>query len=273
MYSKDNTNPEIIEKYQPRFIEVRLENLKLNPGYQRVEERDERHINNIVREFDYLRLDPLVVGQDPEKTGIWIIDGQHRYCALLKLGIEAVICRFIKNISFHEQALLFKELNRDRKKVSNISTFRADVFTNDEKAVKISKVIEKYGFRISGKKSGGGGGDKRIGAVRRLENTYNLLTLEQFDRVFKLISFVWGGKLRSLDGRFISGLGYLIKTVGEVMPDDLFIDKFKNNTKITPQDMVTKGQQMGSTNTHPKFFARAESHLQSVCASGLVPDR
>lgn len=234
-----------ISEYQTRYTELNIFELKIHDGYQRTEEINKKHINSMVKNFDPNRLDPLVIGQDPDGKGYWVIDGQHRLAMAKILNDQGkftstIWCRLIKNISFIEQARLFDELNKDRLRLSQTSSFKNKRFMGDPIAIEINRIVSKYNFTI-------GTGGNSVKSISTITKVYNYLRQDEFDRLFLLLRKTWNGDKQSLNHQIISGLGFLIKKVGKLFTDNDFIDKMET---VEPQAIILLGRNLSTGNNN-----------------------
>jgi hypothetical protein len=124
--------------------ELALDALSVPPAYQR-EERPQL-VRKIIREFDPDLLGLLVVVRD--RAGkLWILDGQHRWLALVGLGYERALCEVLHNVPLERQAQIFSGRNSRRISPHPRDSFRADHVARDPDVVAIVSVLRRHGYQ------------------------------------------------------------------------------------------------------------------------------
>jgi hypothetical protein len=124
--------------------ELALDALSVPPTYQR-EERPHL-VRKIIREFDPDLLGLLVVVRDGDEK-LWILDGQHRWLALVGLGYETALCEVLHNVSLKRQAQIFSGRNSRRIAPHPLDGLRADYVARDRDVVAIVEVLERHGYQ------------------------------------------------------------------------------------------------------------------------------
>ena len=124
--------------------ELALEALSVPPAYQR-EERPHL-VRKIIREFDPDLLGLLVVVRDGDGK-LWILDGQHRWLALVELGYETALCEVLHDVSLKRQAQIFSGRNSRRIAPHPRDAFRADHVARDPDVVAIVSTLRRHGYR------------------------------------------------------------------------------------------------------------------------------
>lgn len=123
--------------------ELPLEALAVPSAYQR-EERPHL-VRKIIREFDPDLLGLLVVVRDAE-GGLWILDGQHRWLALVELGYERARCEVLHDVPLERQAQIFSGRNSGRITPHPRDAFRADYAARRADVVAIMAILQRHGY-------------------------------------------------------------------------------------------------------------------------------
>jgi len=191
-----------------RLVPVGL--LKVDPRYQAalVQNRAIR----IAMEFNPAALGFLTVSLRADGF-YYIIDGQHRFEAILLLVDEApkrLWCDVKEGLSLAEEAELFCRLN-DARKPTAIARFRAAVVAGDSEAKDINRIIKKNGWELDASKKAG-----RFCAVTAAQKVYNGFRAkkspnpELLDMTLSTLARAWGvDDTNSSSSVAVRGVGYV----------------------------------------------------------------
>jgi hypothetical protein len=124
--------------------ELPLEDLAVPRAYQR--RLKEHLVRRIIREFDADLVGLLVVVRD-EQDALWILDGQHRWLALVGLGHRTALCEVLHHVPLARQATIFSGRNSSRVAPHPRDAFRADHVANHPHVTAIMDVLDRYGYR------------------------------------------------------------------------------------------------------------------------------
>src|SRR5215471_14988217 len=122
-----------------------LDSLEVPTAYQR-EER-QHLVRRIIREFDPDLLGHLTVVRDPDGRQ-WLLDGQHRWLALVELGFETATCEVLHQASLPRQAKIFSGRNGLRVPPGPRDAFKSDYTANDPDVLAIVAILERHGYRV-----------------------------------------------------------------------------------------------------------------------------
>jgi hypothetical protein len=198
-----------------KYRKVPVSDLIVDDRYQR--DLDERRVRKIVNEFDPALFGTLEVSH---RNGVSaVFDGQHRLVAAAELGHESVPCLVHTGLSPEDEAVLFVQLQRERKGISAVQRFRARLFSGDEIAQEIAAIVDEAGFTISDQSSADAGRTHSIKGVQTLERLYHRGVLSG---ALGIIREVWYGDDKSTDAGFIEGVGLLLEQYGSRLDDDAF---------------------------------------------------
>jgi len=210
------------KKQNTRLIKIRADKLAVHPTAQR------RLIPaNVARIFRDLDLDAIGTFHAVEypirgRKKIYIIDGQHRWEALMKHGFG----EWEVSVEIHENvkddaaaSRLFLLLNK-RSSIPPFDKYKNKLTERDATAVGITRIARKHGIEISRKT-----GDEKVSCISTLESAYEQDGGKTLDAVFQIIRAAWGAKAASLEKLIISGLCVMHKLFGGDMEPPTFINK------------------------------------------------
>jgi len=127
---------------------VPVNEMFLDHSYQRLGE--ERRIQKLADNWNNLAAGVLYVAK--RRNGKYaVIDGQHRWGAAKKLGIEHLPALVIEGLTIAQEAMLFVQFNRDRKAASSVEVFRASVAHGDQMAIDIERILSLHGLQVGNK--------------------------------------------------------------------------------------------------------------------------
>lgn len=210
---------------------VDLDKCVTDGRYQR--QLDERRVEKIVRNFDPKILGTLEVSERADGT-FAVIDGQHRFAALKAKGRKQAPALVHKNLDAQQEADLFARLNMTRKPLSAVQRFKAQLFSGDERATDISRIVTDAGFRII--EGGASIGD--ITAVAALERSYKAYGADTLATAMKNISDLWYGEESSVTANMISGFTQFLSMYG-----DRYDERHAEKLRRVPSQMIVRRAQ------------------------------
>jgi hypothetical protein len=134
----------------PVLQNLSLSQLEIDPTYQRaVDKAGTALINRIARAWDWSLCQPLVVARRP--TGeMFVIDGQHRLRAARARGdIPWLPCVVVDHATPASEASSFVALNAQRRPLSPLALFKADLASGNPAAIDVQRLIEGAGLRLT----------------------------------------------------------------------------------------------------------------------------
>lgn len=183
---------------------VRLGSMAIPPHAQR--EFRAHKVDEILAEFD---LDVFGLPVVSERRGTYyVLDGQHRVEAIKRwLGDgwedQRIECRVYHNLTEAQEADKFDRLNNSMP-VSVFDKFRIRVNAGREVEVKVKKVVEKEGLRISRDSVPGA-----IGAVGTLRKVYVRSGDKALAKTLRIIRDSYGDA--GFEASVIDGIGHLVQ--------------------------------------------------------------
>lgn len=186
-----------------RFMEIPVDRIKIDLSYQR--EFAEKLVSTIVSKFDIDKYEPPTVNVRPDGT-YFVVDGGHRLEAAKRLHMETVTCRVI-SIPVENEAMYFLELNRQRRWVTPVQTFKAELKAGRPSAIEIARVLDARGLRVS--KSHSPHTVTCTGTLHKIYAGHGTVGLE---RVLDAV-LVWSeNEPRRFSGQLLQGLDLFFET-------------------------------------------------------------
>lgn len=179
------------------FREFDLDQLRIHPRIQR--ELDEKHVRKIVRNFNVLAVNPIVVMETEVGGGRKkreIIDGQHTFAAAKEVGHYQLWCKVIQAKNDEEANEIFRLVNQAVRPLSVKDSFEMDArLVPGSDAYRINEALEMRGFT-----QGRSNTDPwQVSVIAQLRIAWSRLRPEQFDELVLLMQLLaeYGHKTRS----------------------------------------------------------------------------
>ena len=192
-------------------VRVEARTLKVHPTAQR------RLVIRNVREIEKT-LDLDVIGtlsaveyEINGETALWIVDGQHRLAALMRLGFGEWIVEVRIYLNYRDDASasrLFIKLNKNRRPVNALCDFVNAERAGEADAVGVSRIVSALDLTMSRNNSKSDGAIRCPALVRKIFNYDNGATLTA---ALETIIAAWGRSEAGFEGKVIDGLGLLYK--------------------------------------------------------------
>ena len=187
-----------------KIVKVRADMLKVHPVAQR--NIVQAKLRKLVQSLD---LDAIGIlhGVEYEINGtkaIWIIDGQHRYRALLDTDLG----EWIVEVKVHLDAKddiraseLFLRLN-DRSPVSPYDKFINEVTAKNQAALGTIRILGKHELKPEKFQA-----DGNVTCVSALKKVYNSDGGKSLDNTLGTLIAAWGKRSCAVEGKMVEGLG------------------------------------------------------------------
>jgi len=230
-----------------RFAIVRLDDLHLEK-YQRP--LSESWLKG--REFNPALFGAATVSERAHGSKAYaLIDGQHR-CAIARTAeLEEVPALVFYDLTIEQESELFSMFQRERRSITPIVRFNADVISKHPDALAIKRIATANGFEITDLIGAG-----KIRAVASLERVYAETDgPEKLGRVLALIGATWPEMPEAASMQMIRGLSLFLDQV-ESIDDDRFVSRLE---RYTPSDLSRKASNLrdihGNSGTIARFAA------------------
>lgn len=142
------------EQEQVALRWIHIEDLQIDPTYQRSDFINKSVVNKIANGFSWVLFGSLTVAERMDGS-FWVVDGHHRCFGAKRLGIAKLPCKVFRSNGPAQEAEVFYDLNKIRTSINSISIYRALLRQGEEVSVNIQKLLENHGFCIAknGKKA------------------------------------------------------------------------------------------------------------------------
>lgn len=186
-----------------------LKNLETDFSYQ--SPVNEAQVSTIVRNFDGKALHTIVVSEREDGT-YWIVDGQHRVVALIRLGRSSIKCTVHTDLTVTDEAEMYRKIN-ERKMKSKNAFAKADLKSGVPYAVEIDYLVRKSGFLVDYEKRGRS--SNSLKAYESLRRVYDKLGAEHLHDTLIIGKDIFGGTYSEMQGWVIEGLAEFLNAFPE----------------------------------------------------------
>jgi hypothetical protein len=162
--------------------------------------------------------------------GFYVVDAQHR-CEAAKMagqGEQPVFFELRHGLTQRQEAVLFRELNAHKLKVSAIADFLTGVTAEDAVCVAIDKILHGFGLRVAANC-----GDGTVSAITAVTRLYRL---DEGDggvllkRTLKIIVDTWGKEHDAYDNVLLRGVGALLRRYEDKVDDKRLVRTLRRST-------------------------------------------
>jgi hypothetical protein len=105
-------------------------------------------IKHLVNEFDWTRLQPLILAERSDGNGLYVVDGQHRLTAAIQCNILSLPCYIIKSNDISDEAQSFVGINKNRMNMTTIQIYHAEIAAGDELSLRVKKVCDSAAITV-----------------------------------------------------------------------------------------------------------------------------
>lgn len=207
----------------PPTIEWRpIGELQTDGTYQRAPESS--MIRHIASNWDWRLCAPLTVSRRLDPEGFYVIDGQHRLeAARLRSDIPHLPCIISTFGSIAEEAGCFVAVNSNRKRVTPLDTFRAQLAAGDARAIEISEIIHGAGLALARHSNFTNWKPGQISAIAGVRGALVRFGPDVARRALSLVARSWPDEVLQYSGRILAGLYPLIAKPPAQFSEDRFL--------------------------------------------------
>lgn len=178
---------------------------------------------------------------DGQVVGHYVVDGQHRRGAMLKLdmGSETVPALIYSGLTIKEEADMFLADNAENRHPTPIDIFRVSLVAKDPTALAIQEVLKAHNLTVEA-----GAGRRGVSAVGSLRWLYEKGGAALLHQTLTLLEETWGSDTRAArDGQLLKGVGkVLADSTGAKLDRRALAEKMAKEGK--PQQLI------GTARTH-----------------------
>lgn len=186
-----------------KLAKIRTDSLAVHPTVQR--QIQSGWLKKLTDNLDLDALDIFHAVDYPinGKRGPYIIDGQHRYRALIERGMgewEVDVKIYLDVKSDKRAAELIKLLNT-RRAFSPFDMYLQEVKAGDVVAAGVDDIIRKHGLQMSRQC-----GDGLVACPATAKKCYRIDDGRSFDDAFGITGAAWGKRAEAHDGKVLEGI-------------------------------------------------------------------
>lgn len=178
-----------------------------------------------------------------------VVDGQHRSELALRVGVEQVPGLVYFGLSVEQEAELFTLLQRERRPISQLERFNADLVACKPEALAVQRIVAAAGYRLENSSSPGA-----IKTVSALERIYRK-SPELLAQILGLIFDTWGKMPGAANEHMIGALRIFLEKNPEMIRERFVLQL----EQMTPSLIAQKGSQLrdslGHTGSLMSFMA------------------
>lgn len=200
-------------------------------------------VERIAASFDANKAGVLVVSRRDDHLYA-VIDGQHRLCAMRKIGLPAANCIVMQNLTYEQEADFFRKQTLDTQSLRALDFYRAGIAAGDEHYLSIQAVLDRNDY-VAGDRLQ----PRVISAIGALSRIMEIFGAEVLDITLKYITAAWRGDPTALRREMLAGLAEFAARYGNRVTPDMFARKFgswlpsdvfyeyrrRSDGRITPQ--------------------------------------
>ena len=183
---------------------IKVSDLMVDFAYQR--QPLKAKIAKIAKSFDPDLLGVIICSMR-ENGEIAIIDGSHRYHALVKMGLDYLNINALVYIglSLEEEAKIFALSNQEHTKPSTVDIFKAGLCSGDKLTIAINDILVKNGFYV-----GVGPGNNKIRALVTLKRIYINAGADVLDQTIRVIKAAYGSNSDVMRDQLMSAVAVIL---------------------------------------------------------------
>jgi hypothetical protein len=191
-------------------------------------------IDNYQRNLNNARVQRIAANFDPNKVGVLVvsrrgtnsyavIDGQHRLCAMRKMGIPSANCIIIEDLTYEQEADFFRKQAVNSQPLSSLALYNAGIAAGDEHYLGIQAALAKNKY-----KTGNISESRTITAVNALSRVMWIFGADVLDLTLQYISAAWRGDPTALRREMLAGIAEFAKRFGSQVTPEMFARRFGN---------------------------------------------
>lgn len=184
-------------------------------------------MTSIVKDFESLCVGELCINRRDDGY-YYIMDGQHRYIAMKKLGYPSVACTVYNGLTAEQEAKMFFILNQ-KASVKTYEKTKAKLAYGDEETVQLNEIIRSHGLELGFSREKESAGIVSHKTLSQINKNYGK---EHLDEVLKIIIECFGTQKKNFQGRFIDGVSRFWNKYSKDIKRIDFVRKMKNESSF-----------------------------------------
>ena len=224
----------------------------IDPAYQR--DPDKPRVRKIAAGWDARLVGVLEVSDRGEHVSprYAAIDGGHRLAAAQSLDIApALVANVHTGLTRQAEAVLFDQLNRQRRRLTTWDHWRARLAAGDETVAEIGATVDRLGLAVNDAPR-----PANVRCTATLEKLHALGGTVLINDTLGLIRDVWGYELAGFDAPIVGGLGLVL----HYLRDPLDLERLHLALlDVMPRQVKTQALALRdiTTGSHSKLVAMA----------------
>lgn len=187
----------------------------------------QRELNNprtqrIAENFDVNKVGVLTLSRHGDGT-YSIMDGQHRLCAMRKLGITHANCVVVDNMTYEQEAKFFREQAKNTQIPNALADYRAGLAEKNAHYLHIQCILDRNGYKVGNKIE-----PNTITAVNALTRIMTVFGPEALDLSLQYITVAWRGDPTALRREMLVGMTEFALRFGSIVTPEMFSRRLRN---------------------------------------------
>jgi hypothetical protein len=240
-----------------KLIARNLDTAKINidSAYQRLVVKSQ--VNWIVKHYDEVAFGRLLVAERGDGT-LWCVDGQQRLNAAQILDMPIVPCLTFQSKGRQNEALVFKQINADRRGVKPMEVFKALLEAREPEAVAIQAVSEECGYKIA-QQSTTETTWAILRSISKVRGIYKRGGSELLRQTLSYISELWAGDTQATHNIVLGGVSFFLQKANncEEYQHERMTKKLKAQGPMTVIRYVTDYARLAGSHNNDGMFAGA----------------
>lgn len=202
----------------PALQWVLVSQLQVDAAYQRsVEGADSQAlIRRIAQHWNWDLCQPMVVSRRPDGA-LFVIDGQHRWCAAkLRGDIAQLPCVVVDYTSAAAEAASFVHLNQQRRPLSRLDVFKAAVAGEDPEALAILAALQRAGLQLAPHSNHTAWKPGMVNNIGGIEAAWRRHGPEPTATALGVLARAFAGQVLRYAGTIFPGVAAMVATGGDV---------------------------------------------------------
>lgn len=217
---------------------------------------DKRHAENIAKDFDPDKFDPILVTK-PNGEGVYhIVEGQHRKAAA-EVYVnhdtnQKVRCRVVEEADPARAAELFLGINGGRKAIRPVAEFLVALTAERPVEVAVHNIVKRNGWRIAD-----GKGDNCLCAVGTVKMVYSKYGPTVLRDTLETCRALWGSDSRGVSGEILKGMSLFLNEFNPYIVHSHLIKAVTSQYR-SPGNFISAAQVMKEKSSETLEVAMAE---------------
>jgi len=196
--------PTTDQLHRGAFVWLRADRLAVDHRFERP--LNVRKVRQIANSFDPDAIGVLYVSKR-EDGSVVILDGQHRWRAILEMGWgdQRVPCHQYEGLSLQDEARLFRLYNELRTRPRPFDLFSSALVEGEPRALAIRDIVAKHGLVVDT-----GPGVNHVACVGALGKIHDYAGGDALDGCLTIAQRAWGSESTSFNGEVLTAIAAVL---------------------------------------------------------------